>query len=118
LSHDPDSRTNSFKTYEVTYKLPDNLVEEEGLAKSLNFHRFMRHARDCHKNLLEFLAFRNLTPETGISTMIANERKTVIECSSRVIEQITALPFVEKAEETFTQQPGSAQVRRPPAANG
>ncbi|MDE1153000.1 MAG: hypothetical protein PW788_10730 [Micavibrio sp.] len=118
MSHDPDSRTDSFKTYEVTYKLPDNLVEEEGLAKSLNFHRFMRHARDCHKNLLEFLAFRNLTPETGISTMVANERKTIIECSPRVIEQICALPFVEKAEETVSAMHNGAQLRRPPAANG
>lgn len=87
------------KTFEILYALPDNLVEENDLSKSLGFHRFMRHARECHKNLLEFLIQNALLHEVGGSTLIANERTTMIECSDSVADRLRALPFVEKAQE-------------------
>ena len=87
------------KTFEIIYALPDNLVEENDLSKSLGFHRFMRHARDCHKNLLEFLIQNALLPEVGASALTANERKTLLECSDAVAALVRALPFVEKTEE-------------------
>lgn len=107
------------KTFEVIYTLPDNLVEEPDLSKSLSFHRFMRHARECHKNLLEFLIQNALLHEVGGSTLIANERRTLLECSDSVAERVRALPFVEKAGERPDIVPQQrAEVRRRPPVTG
>lgn len=92
--------------------MPGNLAEETGPSKSLNFHRFMRHSRDCHKNLLEFLFAHDLLNEVGASELIANERKTLIECTERVAERLRSLPYVESAAEFGAEQPKTAQ--RPP----
>ena len=110
----------SLKTFEVIYTLPSNLVSEEtGPSKSLNFHRFMRHSRDCHKQLLDFLSTASLLDETGACTLVANERKTVIECSDAVIAKIRSLPFVEKAEEMPGVAPRvRADQRRHPPSHG
>ncbi|TAL37451.1 MAG: hypothetical protein EPN97_05255 [Alphaproteobacteria bacterium] len=107
------------KTFEITYALPDNLVEENDLSKSLGFHRFMRHARDCHKNLLEFLIQNALLHEVGGSTLIANERKTLLECSDSVADRVRALPFVEKTEERpdIVPQQRTETRHRSPATN-
>ena len=96
--------STALKTFDITYTLPGNLVEdtdisEKGVDKSLNFHRFMRHSRECHKSLLEFLMQNSLLEEVGGSELVANERRTLIECSDRVAERIRKLPFVESAEE-------------------
>ncbi len=106
------------KTFEIVYNLPSSLVSEEtGPAKSLNFHRFMRHARDCHRQLLDFLSTANLTAQTGASALAADERKTTIESSDAVIAKIRSLPFVEKAEEVTgaVQHSRSDQRRHPPS---
>lgn len=105
------------KTFEVIYALPDNLVKENDLNKSLGFHRFMRHSRECHKNLLEFLIQNALLHDVGGSNLIANERKTLLECSDAVATRIRALPFVEKAEERADIAPQARAERRqrPPA---
>jgi hypothetical protein len=112
---DPDS--SNLKPFEITYVMPGNLAEETGPSKSLNFHRFMRHARDCHKNLLEFLFANDLLNEVGASELIANERKTLIECTPRVAERLRALPFVETAAEFGVEQPKAAlRQSKPPAS--
>ncbi|MEZ0261083.1 MAG: hypothetical protein ACAH80_08740 [Alphaproteobacteria bacterium] len=94
------------------------MAEETGPSKSLNFHRFMRHARDCHKNLLEFLFANDLLNEVGASELIANERKTLIECTDRVAERLRALPYVESASEFGMDAQPTAATRqpKPPAA--
>jgi hypothetical protein len=96
------------------------MAEETGPSKSLNFHRFMRHARDCHKNLLEFLFANDLLNEVGASELIANERKTLIECTERVAERLRGLPYVESAAEFGVEQPKTAarQPKPPAAAKG
>jgi hypothetical protein len=99
------------KTFEIIYTLPDNLVEEADLGKSLGFHRFMRHARECHKNLLEFLIQNALLSEVGASSLTANERKTMLECSDAVAARVRALPFVE----TTAERPDIAAQQRPEA---
>lgn len=86
------------KIFEILFALPDNLAKEADLNKSLGFHRFMRHARECHKNLLEFMMQNALLAETGGSELIANERKTLLECSDSVASRLRALPFVEQIE--------------------
>lgn len=105
------------KTFEITYALPDNLVKETDLSKSLGFHRFMRHARDCHKNLLEFLIQNALLHDVGGSTLIANERKTLLECSDAVAARVRALPFVESTQERkdIAPQARAERRQRPPA---
>ncbi len=100
------------KTFEITFALPDNLARETDLSKSLSFHRFMRHARDCHKNLLEFLVQNGLLHETGGSSLIANERRTMLECSDAVAARLRALPFVETAAERPDLLPQSQDLRR------
>jgi len=94
--------------------MPGNLAEETGPSKSLNFHRFMRHSRDCHKNLLEFLFTNDLLNEVGSSELIANERKTLIECTERVAERLRGLPYVESAAEFGAGQPKAAQRQPKP----
>jgi len=108
------------KNYEVIYVLPANLAEEEtSPSKSLNFHRFMRHSRECHVQLLDFLSREGLTAETGASTPVANERKTVIECSDDVIARIGKLPFVESvAEMPHTASRRRSHASHAPAAHG
>jgi hypothetical protein len=104
------------KTFEIIYALPDNLAEKTDLGKSLGFHRFMRHARECHKNLLEFLIQNALLQDVGGSTLIANERKTLLECSDAVASRLRALPFVETTGERtdiVTQQRADMRQRSP-----
>jgi hypothetical protein len=114
---DPDSST--LKPFVITYVMPGNLAEETGPSKSLNFHRFMRHARDCHKNLLEYLFTNDLLSGVGASELIANERKTLIECTDRVAARLRALPYVESAAEFSTDEAARTPVRKTgPAARG
>jgi hypothetical protein len=108
------------KTFEITFALPDNLARETDLSKSLGFHRFMRHARACHKNLLEYLVQNGLLQETGGSTLIANERRTMLECSDAVASRLRSLPFVETAQErpdVLAQSQGHRLARAPRAGN-
>lgn len=88
------------------------MAEETGPSKSLNFHRFMRHARNCHKNLLEYLFTNDLLNEVGASELIANERKTLIECTPRVAERLRALPYVQSAAEFNAEEPAKALIRK------
>lgn len=92
----PHPQHPELNTYDVIFTMPAALVEDAGQNKSLNFHRFMRHARECHQHLLEFLMRENLTQHTGDCTLVANERKTVIACTADAAFKISALPFVEK----------------------
>jgi hypothetical protein len=87
------------KTFEITYALPSGFSGEQDGRKSLNFHRFMRHARECHRNLLSFLIQHGLIAGAGESALIASERKTILSCTDEVFARIRALPFVERAEE-------------------
>ena len=76
----------------------------------------MRHARECHRNLLEFLVQNNLLEGTGGSSLVANERRTLIECTEEVAARLGRLPFVGRVAETtdaVPQQPG-LQRRHPP----
>jgi hypothetical protein len=103
------------KTFEVVYLLPSNLVTDNELGKSLHFHRFMRHARECHRNLLEFLVQEGLLSDVGGSTLFANERKTLLLCSDAVAARAGALPFVETAQE---HKDVAAQIRQRQPAMG
>lgn len=111
------STSPEMKTFEIVYVVPDNLVTDTDPGKSLSFHRFMRHSRECHKNLLEFLIQNSLLSEVGGSTHIANERKTLLECSEAVAAKVRGLPFVEKTEERPDIVPHVREQRRqrPPA---
>ncbi|MBI1214374.1 MAG: hypothetical protein GC185_00980 [Alphaproteobacteria bacterium] len=115
---DPDS-SPKLNTHEIIFTMPDNLVEDPGANKSLNFHRFMRHARQCHQNLLEFLMRENLLLETGDCTLVANERKTIIACTDNALRKIAAQPFVEKTEARPDIAPQARpEIRRRPPSHG
>jgi hypothetical protein len=113
----PGSRNTRLNSYEIIFTMPPDLVEDPESHKSLNFHRFMRHARQCHQHLLEFLMRENLLQQTGDCTLIANERQTIIACTQNAIEKIRRLPFVEKTTERpdIAAQPRTENRRRPPS---
>lgn len=99
------STPDGLRTFEVTYVPLAQTSDLNASGKSLNFHRFMRYARDCHKRLLEYLSRENLIGSTGESVLYEGERKTVIECDARVSARIDGLPFVEKVEERTAPSP-------------
>jgi hypothetical protein len=73
----------------------------------------MRHARECHRNLLDFMVQQGLMDGVGGSNLIANERKTLLECSDAVALRLRALPFVESAivsAQTRQRQPVMGRV--------
>jgi hypothetical protein len=118
------STAPELKTFEIVYTMPGNLMEDTGIAergvdKSLNFHRFMRHARECHRNLLEFLVQNDLMDGTGGSSLVANERRTLIECTEAIAARLSRLPYVAKAAETQDALPQqAATLRRHPPLQG
>lgn len=99
------STPDGLRTFEVTYVPLARQSEDVASGKSLNFHRFMRYARECHKKLLENLSRANMLDGTGESALYEADRKTVIECSPRVSKWIDSLPFVEKVEERTAAAP-------------
>lgn len=110
------STPSVLKTFEITYASPDGMGEASS-GKSLSFHLYMRHVRDCHRRLLEFLSSANLLDSTGISDLIADERKTIIECTDEVAARIKSLLFVESTQEASQWHALPGRKRAPVSQN-
>ena len=82
------------------------------LNKSFGFQQFMQHSRACHRKVMTFIADEGLTPQTGASTLIANEGRMTIDCSEDVMRRLAELPFVASVSEVTP--PSGKPSRKPP----
>lgn len=82
------------------------------LNKSFGFQQLMQHSRACHRKVMTLIADEGLTPQTGASTLIANEGRMTIDCTEDVMRRLAALPFVASVSEV---KPASGKpTHKPP----